>query len=160
MKNKTKISKSIALILFFLLIIPFFSGQFAYAQMKQTINAIYIPLADHYAGIIAYEKYRDKMNYADYQIERMKNWPLLRARFISGKVDLAYIMCPLAMDMFRKKSNFRWVSLMHRDGSALAINEILNDYVNLPKERAKRYPDEKVAMALLKAKKKLGPPTE
>lgn len=160
MKNKNKISKSIALILFFLLIIPFFSGRFAYAQMKQTINAIYIPLADHYAGIIAYEKYRDKMNYADYQIERMKTWPLLKARFLSGKVDLAYIMCPLAMDMFRKKSNFRWVGLMHRDGSALAINEMLNDYVNLPKERAKRHPDEKVAMALLKAKQKLGRPTE
>lgn len=34
-------------------------------QQKQIIKAIYIPLADHYAGIVAYEKYRDQMKYAD-----------------------------------------------------------------------------------------------
>ncbi len=28
---------------------------------RQTIKAIYIPLADHYPGIVAYEKYRDQM---------------------------------------------------------------------------------------------------
>jgi hypothetical protein len=27
-------------------------------------------LADHYPGIVAYEKYRDKMEKADYKIER------------------------------------------------------------------------------------------
>ena len=48
-------------------------------QDKQVVKAIYIPLADHYAGIIAFEKYRDAMQHADYQIERMKSWPLLRA---------------------------------------------------------------------------------
>lgn len=52
---------------------------------KQIVKAIYIPLADHYAGIVAYEKYRDQMEAADYQIERMKSWPLLRAYFMSGK---------------------------------------------------------------------------
>ena len=64
------------------------------ADEKQTIKAIYIPLADHYAGIVAYEKYRDKMQKADYVIKRMKSWPLLRAHFMSGEADLAYIICP------------------------------------------------------------------
>ena len=44
------------------------------AGEKQTIKAIYIPLADHYPGIVAYETYLDKMVKADYQIERMKSW--------------------------------------------------------------------------------------
>lgn len=30
-------------------------------SIRQTITAIYIPLADHYAGIVAYEKYRHEM---------------------------------------------------------------------------------------------------
>ncbi len=64
------------------------------AQEKQVVKAIYIPLADHYAGVVAYEKYRAEMKHADYQIERMKSWPLLRAYFMEGEVDMAYIICP------------------------------------------------------------------
>ncbi len=133
---------------------------FADASEKQTIKAIYIPLADHYPGIVAYEKYRDKMEKADYQIERMKSWPLLRAYFMSGEVDMAYIICPMAMDMFTEKPNFRWVSLLHRDGNALAINDLLNASVNLPKERLDRKPDHKVAEAFAKAAKQTGRPVD
>jgi NitT/TauT family transport system substrate-binding protein len=130
------------------------------AQGRQTIKAIYIPLADHYAGIVAYEKYRGEMKQADYRIERMKSWPLLRAYFMSGEVDMAYIICPMAMDMFVEEPNFRWISLLHRDGNALAINDLLNTHVKLPKERAKRKPDEKVAEAYKKAKKSMGRPSQ
>lgn len=36
------------------------AGGEVFAQSKkQEIKALYIPLADHYAGLIAYEKYRD-----------------------------------------------------------------------------------------------------
>ncbi|NOZ54169.1 MAG: ABC transporter substrate-binding protein [Gammaproteobacteria bacterium] len=117
---------------------------------KQTIKALYIPLADHYAALVAYEKYRHKMKQADFQIEQMKNWDLLRAYFQSGDVDMAYVMSPLAMDMFNEKPHFRWVGLMHRDGNALAINDLLNKEVKLPPGRKGRKPDAKVAVALKK----------
>jgi len=55
------------------------------AGEKQPIKAIYIPLADHYAGIVVYEKHHDEMKKADYRIERMKSWPLLRAYFMSDE---------------------------------------------------------------------------
>jgi NitT/TauT family transport system substrate-binding protein len=129
-------------------------------QGKQVIKAIYIPLADHYAGIVAYEKYHDQMVHADYQIERMKSWPLLRAYFFSGEVDMAYIISPQAMDMFRENPNFRWVSLMHRDGNGLAINDLINANVNLPPDRVDRKPDDKLAKAFAIAKEELGRPTE
>lgn len=148
------------LALFLLFIIMPLSASLSYAQERQVVKAVYLPLADHYAGIVAYEKYRHKMKYADYRIEKMKSWPLLRSRFRSGEVDLAYIICPLAMDMFRKKPNFRWIGLMHRDGNALAINDLLNKTVKLATERSQRYPDKKVAEAFVKAKQELGHPTE
>jgi NitT/TauT family transport system substrate-binding protein len=100
------------------------------------------------------------MQHADYQIERMKIWPLLRAYFMSGEVDLAYIICPQAMDMFRERPNFRWVSLMHRDGNALAINDLMNIHVNLPAKRVDRKPDARVAEAFTTSKRELGRPTE
>lgn len=130
------------------------------AAAKQPVKAIYIPLADHYAGIVAYEKYRGEMKKADYMIERMKSWPLLRAYFMSGEVDMAFIISPMAMDMFAEKPIFRWVGLLHRDGNALAINDLLNADVKLPKDRLKRKPDDKVAKAFTKAKKEMGRPSE
>ena len=123
---------------------------------RQPIKAIYIPLADHYPGIIAHEKYRDAMLKADFSIERMKSWPLLRAYFESGEVDMAFIISPMAMDMFSESPNFRFISLLHRDGNALAINDLLDAWVQLPRERTARKPDGKVAAAFAEARKATG----
>lgn len=127
---------------------------------KMPVTAAYIPLADHYAAIVAYEKYRKQMKKADYTIKRMKSWPLLRAYFLDGQADLAYVMSPLAMDMFRQSPSFRWVGQMHRDGNALAINDLLNRYVNLPQQRTERKPDDKVANAYRKVKQQMGRPSQ
>ncbi|RDH85316.1 MAG: nitrate ABC transporter substrate-binding protein [endosymbiont of Galathealinum brachiosum] len=115
---------------------------------KQTIKALYIPLADHYAALVAYDRYASQMKFADFQIEQMKNWDLLRAYFQSGDVDMAFVMSPLAMDMFIEKPHFRWIGLMHRDGNALAINDLINEQVNLAEKRTDRKPDDSVALTL------------
>lgn len=123
---------------------------------RATVRALYIPLADHYAGIVAYEKYRDQMIHADYQIERMRSWPLLRSYFMAGDVEMAFIICPQAMDMFLEQPNFRWISLMHRDGNAMAINDLLNAIADLPESRGDRLPDGSVIAALKSEYKKTG----
>jgi len=118
------------------------------ANNKQIIKALYIPLADHYAALVAFDRYRAEMIHANFQIEQMKNWDFLRAYFQSGDVDMAFVMSPLAIDMFNEKPHFRWIGLMHRDGNALAINDIINKRVQLPVLRKNRQPDEKVALAI------------
>ena len=137
-----QIAKWLGLLLLSLSLLP------AMAANRQSVRALYIPLADHYAALVAYERYRHKMQYADFQIEQMKNWDLLRGYFQTGDVDMAFVMSPLAMDMYHEKPHFRWIGLMHRDGNALAINELLNQQVMLPAKRSSRKPDNKVAAAL------------
>jgi len=122
--------------------------QTVHSAEKQSIKALYIPLADHYAALVVYERYRKQMQHADFQIEQMKNWDLLRAYFQSGEVDMAYVMSPLAMDMFHEKPHFRWIGLMHRDGNALAINDRLYNLLELPSLRIDRKPNNAVAKAL------------
>ena len=100
------------------------------------------------------------MIHADFQILQMKNWDLLRAYFQSGNADMAYVMSPLALDMFHNKPNFRWVSLMHRDGNALAINELLAKKINLAANRKDRKPDNQVATALKLEYQNKGAPVE
>lgn len=143
----------------FLLLLSCSTSSFA-KDAKQSIKALYIPLADHYAALVAYERYRKKMKYADFTIEKMKNWDLLRAYFQSGEVEMAFIMSPLAMDMYNEKPHFRWIGLMHRDGNALAINDLLNKEVQVAKNRIDRKPDGKVALALKKVYQETGKSTE
>ncbi|MEZ0185857.1 MAG: hypothetical protein AB9Q23_05660 [Candidatus Reddybacter sp.] len=76
----------------------------AVTETRQTIKALYIPLADHYAAIVAYERYREQMQYADFQIEQMGNWYLLRTYFQSGEADMAYVMTPLAIEMYQPQT--------------------------------------------------------
>ncbi len=132
----------------------------AYAE-RQRIQAIGIPLADHYSGIVAYEKYRQQMQYADYQIKLLPGPELVRSYFNSEPdADIAFLVAPMVMDMFAENPNFRWVSLIHRDGTALAINDLLNRYVDLPFDRTERLPDEKIAQAIRVFKKEFGRPVE
>ncbi len=128
---------------------------------KVRIKAIGIPLADHYAGIVALEKYQAQMKYADYQLLILKGPDLVRAYFCSEPdADIAFNVCPMVMDMYAKKPDFKWVSLIHRDGNALAINDLMNDQVKLERDKLKRKPDEKVANAFCALKKKNGEPVE
>jgi len=143
-----------------LLLASLFDVQAKEHTTKQSIKALYIPLADHYAALVTYERYREKMIYADFQINQMKNWDLLRAYFQSGEADMAYVMSPLAMDMYSEKPHFRWIGLMHRDGNAMAINDLLNREVQLPANRKDRKPDNKVAKALKKIYQQNRRPTE
>lgn len=146
------------MVISFLFLLSFSTCSFS--QGKQQIKALYIPLADHYAALVAYERYRKKMKYADFQIQKMKNWDFLRAYFQSGEVDMAYVMSPLAMDMYNENPHFRWIGLMHRDGNALAINKLLNDDVKLPAKRIHRKPNSRTAGALIKEFLKTGRATE
>lgn len=119
------------------------------AKAMQSIEAAYIPLADHYAAIIAYENYRSEFKHANFTLARMPSWDLLRAYFSEGNADMAFTMAPLALDMYREQPNFRWVGLMHRDGNALAINALLAAQINLPDARAWRKPDAQLAAAFV-----------
>ncbi|MEN8188666.1 MAG: ABC transporter substrate-binding protein [Thermodesulfobacteriota bacterium] len=131
------------------------------AAEKQRIKAIGIPLADHYAGVVAYEKYREQMKHADYQLLILPDPQLVRAYFRSeADADVAFTVCPMIMDMFAEKPDFRWISLIHRDGNALAINDLMNSKTNLNNNKKLRKPDEKVAKAFAEFKKESGQPVE
>ena len=148
MNYNTQKNHYFLLTLFLFIVITTPISSFADSPTKQTIKALYIPLADHYAALVAYERYKGQMIYADFQILQMKNWDLLRAYFRSGDVDMAYVMSPLAMDMYSKRPDFKWIGLMHRDGNALAINRLIKDKIDLAGKRINRKPNKQVAVTL------------
>jgi len=62
--------------------------------------------------------------------------------------------------MFREKPHFRWIGLMHRDGNALAINDLIGNDVHLAPLRKDRKPDNRVADVLKKIYLDTGKPIE
>lgn len=163
MKNNNKniaLASTIKLLLLALIFICGLSNSQAKPAAKQDIHALYIPLADHYAALVAYERYRHEMKYASFQITKMQSWDLLRAYFLSGEVDMAFSMTPLAISMYQEEPHFRWIGLMHRDGNALAINDLLNKHVKLPPLRKDRLPNSRTAEAFKLAYKKNKTPIE
>lgn len=121
----------------------------AQENVRTTIKAIGIPLADHYPAIIAYEKYRDKMKKADYSFILLSGPNFVRAYFYSEEdADISFNVSPMVMDMFSENPNFRWVSLIHRDGNALSINSLMNEKVKLNPDKTLRKPDAGVANAI------------
>ncbi|MDC2887733.1 ABC transporter substrate-binding protein [Psychrosphaera algicola] len=120
-----------------------FSTQLHAERVK--VNAIYVPLADHYAAIVAFEKYAEQMKYADFSIQQMKNWDLLKTKFLEGNTEIAFAMAPLALNMFTESPIFKWIGLMHRDGNGLAINNVLANQLELPDDHNERKPSHDLA---------------
>ena len=77
------------------------------AARKQVIKAIGLPLADHYPAIVALEKYGARMEHADYRFEMLPGPELVRARFRDEDADMAFNVCPMVLDMFAEKPEFR-----------------------------------------------------
>jgi len=57
---------------------------------RQTVNAVCIPLVDHYAALVAHERYRNPVQFAAFEIKQIKYWNLLRAYFQSGEADMRF----------------------------------------------------------------------
>ncbi len=131
-----------------MLFLPGFLSDVAASIDKVPIKALAIPLADHYAGIVAYEKYKDVMQHADYQIKILNGPHLVRAYFTSEPdADIAFNVCPMVMAMFDEKPDFKWVSLIHRDGNALAVNRVMRQKIRLSDDKKLRKPDDQIAKA-------------
>lgn len=146
----------------FTLIVLFMGGiclSNSFAQERVPITAIGIPLADHYAGIVAYEKYRNHMVFAEFKIKLLPGPDLVRAYFFSEPdADIAFNVCPMVMEMFARKPIFRWISLIHRDGNALTLNNLLKEQVHLPIDKRSRLPDGKIVNAIKNYKRESGEP--
>lgn len=129
------------------------------AHSKEKIHLLYVGLADHYPAIVAHYNYSKKMKEADYSVEMMKSLPEMKGKFMSGQADIALLNAPMSMNMFAENPNFRWVGLAHRNGNALAVNEIFLKNMSLDEDRSKRKPDKTFSDALIKIKNNTAEPT-
>ncbi len=131
---------------------------FAAQIAKQPVRMLFLPLADHYAALVAYEKYHSEFRHAHLILERQPGPELVRARFRDPEVDMALQVAPMAMQMFDRHPDFRWIGLAHRDGNAFAVNFELAAAMALNDDTTERKPTAKIADALRRTREKNGKP--
>jgi len=66
--------------------------------------------ADHYAG-----------PHYEYEYSKYSGWPELKESLMGGRVQAAYMLAPLVMDLTDKKIPVKIVSLGHRSGAVIMV---------------------------------------
>lgn len=85
----------------------------------------HISITDHLTLGISANHNKDKFRHLNLQTIRFPDWVKLESAFIEGKINGAFVLAPLAIEIEKKLNNLgkatNIVLLGHRDGSALMI---------------------------------------
>jgi NitT/TauT family transport system substrate-binding protein len=111
-----KFAKSL-IIIFFFGILP----KHANADTVTHLRVGYLPILDHLTLLVSHAK--DRCTYEQVEIEpkMFKAWREMVGALKAGVIDAAFILSPLAMDLFNNGVDIKTVLLAHRDGSAITV---------------------------------------
>jgi len=96
---------------------------------KQTLRVGYLPIIDHLIlGITKhkFEKGVENPQHVDIELEKKFGWNEIGDDLLSGKIDVAFMLAPYAMDVYYSKKNVKLLLLSHRDGSIIVTNKAAN----------------------------------
>ncbi len=150
MKN---IAKSLIIIILLFGILP---GH-ANADTVTHLRVGYLPILDHLTLLVSHAK--DRCTYEQVEIEpkMFKAWREMVGALKAGVIDAAFILSPLAMDLFNNGVDIKTVLLAHRDGSAITVKtgSAIHSAADL-KDKAVAIPDRKATHTALLNKYLMG----
>ena len=106
---------------FSLLIIIIMISQYSYADNKIELRVGYLPILDHLTLLVSHAKDNDSFQQINIKPRMFKAWRSMAGALKAEVIDAAFILSPLAMDLFNQGVNIKTILLAHRDGSAITI---------------------------------------
>ena len=91
----------------------------------------YLPILDHLTLAIAENLEGKQFDCFDLQAQEFLNWDEIAQALDENRLDAAYLLAPLAMELFRKNHNIKIVLLGHREGQVLVVNNQTNKLPDL-----------------------------
>ena len=88
---------------------------------KETMKVGYLPILDHLPLVVSHERENGSFKEVNVEPKMFKKWDVLAGAIKAGAIDAAFILSPLAMDMFNAGVDIRVVLLGHRNGSAITV---------------------------------------
>ncbi|MBE9562928.1 MAG: ABC transporter substrate-binding protein, partial [Proteobacteria bacterium] len=104
-----------------LLIVIIMISQYSYAANKVELRVGYLPILDHLTLLVSHAKDNDSFKQINITPRMFKAWRSMAGALKAGVIDSAFILSPLAMDLFNQGVNIKTILLAHRDGSAITI---------------------------------------
>lgn len=92
---------------------------------KTTIKVGYLPLLDHLPLLVSYAQKKDAFQYVHLELKISNTWDKLAEDLKAGTIDAAFILSPLAMDLFSQGLPIHAILLGHRNGSAITVRKEL-----------------------------------
>lgn len=90
-------------------------------QAKETLTVGYLPILDHLTLLVSHS--RDNASFREVEIspKLFRSWGEMAGALKAGVVDAAFILSPLAMELYNAGTPLRSILLAHRDGSAITV---------------------------------------
>ncbi len=96
-------------------------SQYSYAIDKVELRVGYLPILDHLTLLVSHAKDNDLFQHVTIKPKMFRSWRGMVGALKAGVIDAAFILSPLAMDLFNQGVNIKTILLAHRDGSAITI---------------------------------------
>ncbi len=96
-------------------------SQYSYAAEKVELQVGYLPILDHLALLVSHTKDNNSFQHVTIKPKMFKSWREMVGALKAGVIDAAFILSPLAMDLFNQGVDIKTVLLAHRDGSAITV---------------------------------------
>jgi len=83
----------------------------------------YLPILDHLPLMVSHAQDADRFQHITIQPKLFKSWREMVGALEARVINSAFILSPLAMDLFNKGMDIRTILLAHRDGSAITVKQ-------------------------------------
>jgi len=91
------------------------------ADGKVHLRVGYLPILDHLTLLVSHAQDNCSFQRVNIQPKMFKAWREMVGALRAGVIDAAFILSPLAMDLFNKGVAIKTIILAHRDGSAITV---------------------------------------
>jgi len=88
---------------------------------ETTLKVGYLPILDHLTLLVSHTQDNEAFKEVKIEPKMFKSWRGMVGALKAGVIDAAFILSPLAMDLFNKGVDIKTILLAHRDGSAITI---------------------------------------
>jgi NitT/TauT family transport system substrate-binding protein len=96
---------------------------FAQAADKTVLRVGYLPILDHLPLLISHAHDNAAFAQVDSVPKQFKSWEEMIGALRAGVIDAAFILSPMALDLFTRGLDIRAVLLAHRDGAAITVKK-------------------------------------
>jgi NitT/TauT family transport system substrate-binding protein len=95
----------------------------ASANDKVSLRIGYLPILDHLPLLVSHAQDDAALTYMRSIPKQFKSWEEMVGALHAGVIDAAFILSPMALDLFSQGMDIRTILLAHRDGSAITVKK-------------------------------------